>query len=143
MNRTKCSRCGLVNLVSDLSCRRCGHENRPKNSYNSSPMSPREAAKRSSFLWTALFLALIGGAAYYLFYGFERSLNEVNGTDANRVAEQQANKPSAPLSRTEYEHQRAGQYGNAVQNSPGLAESQKRLNETKKLMQPETNSARH
>ena len=132
MNRTKCSRCGLVNLVSDLSCRRCGHENRPKNSYNSSPMSPREAAKRSSFLWTALFLALIGGAAYYL-----RSLNEVNGTDAKRVAEQPANKPAAPLSRTEYDRQRAGQYGNAIQKSPGLAESQKHNEEIKKMISPD------
>ena len=137
MNRIKCGRCELVNLASDLYCRRCGEEIGRKGSQSRSPRGPHEAAKKSSWLYTLLFLALVGGVAYYLFSGFEKSYNDVKANDVNRIASQSKQQPEGLTSRSETDQKRAGQYKNAVQNSSGLAESQKHNEEVKKLMQPD------
>ena len=137
MHSEKCNYCSLVNLASDTVCRRCGHELSVGNRKSNAPRSPREAAKSGSWLYTILFLTLIGGVAYYLFSGVEKSYSDVKASEANRISAQP--KQQAGLSRSEMDKQRAGQYGNAVQNSPGLATSQKHNEEIKQLMQAGSN----
>lgn len=138
MNSNKCSACGLVNQMTDLSCRRCGHNFAAAAHRNTRTRGPREAAKQSSSIYTLVAVLVIGAVAAYFFLGVQKSYDAVKTTDASRIAGQ-ARQESEPLSRTEYDQKRAGQYGNAIQNSPGLAESQKHLEETQKLMQPQSN----
>lgn len=135
MNRVKCSHCDLVNLASDPTCRRCGQGLGPVKTGGQAARSPREAARRSSPLYTLLAVALIGGVVAYFYLGVEKSFNDVKANDANRIASQPKRQTDG-LSRSELDQKRTGQYGNAIQNSPGLAASQKRLEETQKLMQP-------
>ena len=133
--KVKCIKCGLVNLSSDYDCRRCGHDMGTRFMTSSQRIGPREAAKSSSWLYTLLFLALIGGAAYYLFSGVEKSYDDVKATEMNRPGAQ-ANRPADTLgTRSEFEQQQKQNYKTAIQNSPNLAESQKHVDETKKLMQ--------
>ena len=94
-------------------------------------IGPREAAKGSSqWLYTLLFLTLIGGIAYYLFSGVEKSYDHVKATEANRPG---ANVK--PQTRSELQEKQKQNYTTAIQKSQGLAESQKRTEETQKLMQ--------
>jgi len=135
MNKIKCTKCGLVNLAEDYDCRRCGHDMGTRFMTSSQRIGPREAAKSSSWLYTLLFLALIGGAAYYLFSGVEKSFDNVKAVEKNRPGAQ-ANKPADTLgTRTQFEQQQKQNYKTAIQNSQGLAESQKHNEETQKLMQ--------
>src|SRR5580765_2936286 len=99
MNRTKCKRCDLVNLAADLNCRRCC-EDRGQPAKNS-PRSPREAAKNSTWLYTLLFITVIGGAAYYIFSGVEDSYKKVTAGEANRVATEAKQQPAGFTNRTE------------------------------------------
>ncbi len=103
---------------------------------SSQRIGPREAAKSSSWLYTLLFLALIGGAAYYIFSGVEKSYSDVKAVEANRFNEQSKQQANTTRTRSEFEQQQKQNYKTAIQNSAGLAESQKRTEETQKLMQP-------
>ena len=102
-----------------------------------SRQGPREAAKNSTWLYTLLIIALLCGGAYYLLSGVEKSYDDVKANDVKRIAGQPKPPAEGLTNRTEADQKRAGQYKNAIQNSPGLAESQKRLEETQKLMQPD------
>ena len=136
MDKIKCTKCGLVNLKSDYDCRRCGHDMGTRFMVSSQRIGPREAAKSSSWLYTLLFLTLIGGGAYYIYSGIEKSYEDVNSSETNRV-NSQANLPAnAPRTRSEFEDKQKSSYKTAIHNSQGLAESQKRTEETDKLMQP-------
>ena len=140
MNRIKCSGCGLVNGPSEITCGRCGAET-GKRKAAKGPRSPREAAKKSSWIYTILFLALLASAATYLFKGVEKSYDQEKAVELNRAAAQ-SNKPGQePKSRTEFEQKQTGAYKNAIQNSPGLGESRKHLDEVNKLMRPEKDRA--
>ena len=134
MNKIKCTNCGLVNLASDYDCRRCGHDMGTRFMTSSQRIGPREAAKSSSWLYTLLFLALIGGAAYYIFSGVEKSYDDVKVNETKR----QASPPTDGLStRSEYEQRQKQNYKTAVQDSPNLKESQKHNEDVQKLMQPD------
>ncbi len=137
MNKHKCKYCGLVDLAYDPTCRRCGREIGRRRAPHIALNGPREAAKRSSWFYTIVFLLLLTAVAAYNFTGFEKSYYEVNAGDANRVAAQPKPDPDALSSRSEFEKQQTGQYKTALQNSPGLTASQKHFDETQKLMQPE------
>ncbi len=130
MPNSKCPGCGLVNTASDKFCRRCEAEIYVYKG-KTRDKGPGDAARRSSPLWTLLIITLIGAGAWYLYKGVERSFGQVQ--DVNGVAQQPKANP-APLSRTQYDQQRAGQYGNAVQGSQGLNASQQHTNEINKLM---------
>ena len=131
MNKITCKNCGLVNLASDYDCRRCGYDMGTRFMVSSQRIGPREAAKSSSqWLYTLLFLALIGGVAYYLFSGVEKSYNEVKTIEQTRPG---ANV--APQTRSQFQEKQKQNYTTAIKNSQGLAESQKRTEETQKLMQ--------
>lgn len=140
MNSTKCKNCSLVNLSSDLHCRRCGQVLSAKSSsYN--VQSPRVAAKRG-FPFSSIILVGAAIAVFAYFYmSIKKEMSEIQSSEANRLATQ-AKQPDAGLSRSEADKKRVGQYGNAIQNSPALAESKKRLEETQKLMQPANTSSR-
>ena len=142
MNRMKCRYCELVNAVTDSSCRRCGEKIDGRNSVKIAPRGPREAAKKSSWLYTILFLGLIGAAWTYLFNGVERSYENVKTTDGIRVANQVKPQPERLSSRSEQDQKRVGQYKNALANSPDLATSQKHNEEVQKLMQPDQGNTR-
>ena len=130
MNKIKCTKCGLVNLPEDHDCRRCGHDMGTRFMVSSQRIGPREAAKSSSWLYTLMFLALIGGVAYYLFSGVEKSYDDVKKIEQARPGAQ-----IAPQTRTEFQEKQKQNYVTAVKNSQGLAESQKHVQETEKLMQ--------
>jgi hypothetical protein len=132
MNKPKCSNCGLVNFGSDMACRRCGVDLEGRRRSDNSPRNPREAAKRSSPIYTLLLIAVIGGAIAYNFLGVERSYNETRSDDVNRVSVQA--QPQGLSSRSDEAQKRTGQYKNAIQNSPALAESQRHADETEKLL---------
>ncbi len=136
MSSSKCSKCGLVNSFSEIICRRC--RNALLISPSGGTYGPREAAKRSSFLYTLLFLTLIAGCAYYLFSGVEKSYEQINASEANRLAAQPKTSPLPLAPRPEYDQRRTQPYKNAVANSPDLTTSQKHNDEVKRLM--ETNS---
>lgn len=131
MNKITCKNCGLVNLASDYDCRRCGYDMGTRFMVSSQRIGPREAAKSSSWLYTLVFLALIGGIAYYLFSGVENSYKDVKNIEATRPGAQ----VNAPQTRSEVQERQKQNYTTAIKNSGGLAESQKRTEETQKLMQ--------
>jgi hypothetical protein len=135
MNKITCKNCGLVNLESDHDCRRCGFDMGTRFMVSSQRVGPREAAKSSSWLYTLLFLAVIGGIANYLLTGVEKSYVDVKAVEVNRPGAQ-ANKAADTLgTRSQFEQQQKQTYTNAIKNSQGLAESQKHNEETKKLME--------
>ena len=136
MERVKCQHCGLVNVASATICRRCGVDPVGRFFPSNARQGPREAAKNSTWLYTLLIIALLGGGAYYLLSGVEKSYDDVKSNEVKRIAAQPKPPAEGQTNRTESDQKRAGQYKNAIHNSPGLAESQKRLEETQKLMSP-------
>jgi len=134
MNKEKCTKCGLTNLPSDLSCRRCG-EPVGDNFFHSSPrIGPRQAAKSGSWLSTLVLVAVLAGSAWYLFSGFEKSYDSVKTTEQTRPGAQ-VNKPvDTPGTRAQFEQQQKQNYKTAIANSEGLRLSQKHTEETQKLM---------
>ena len=136
MNKINCTKCGLANLASDYDCRRCGHDMGTRFANSSQRIGPREAAKGSSWLSTIVILAIIGGAAYYLFSGVEKSYDGVKATEANRFGAQSKQQAVVPQTRSEFEQGQKQNFKTAIQNSEGLSESQKHNEETQKLMQP-------
>ena len=134
MEGIKCSNCRLVNLASEYSCRRCGHE--IGRSGSNRPQGADDASKIRSWLYTLLALTLIGGAAAYLYFGFEKSYTQIGSSEANRIAQQPKTQP-LDQTRSQFEKQQAGHYGSAIQNSNGLAQSQKHVDDVEKLMAPQ------
>lgn len=134
MQGNKCKNCGLVNLSSDKVCRRCSRFVDGSGSSGSDVLSPREAAKRSSSLYTLLVLTVIAAGVYYLYSEIGRSFEKVNTVEADRIATQP--QPAPLTTRSEADKQRTQSFKTAIQNSPGIAQTDKRLAETKKLMEP-------
>ena len=90
---------------------------------------------------TPLMIALAAGVVYYFYSGVQNSVEQINASEAKRVASQPAERPGTPgLSRSEYDRQKAGTYGDAVKNSPGLNVHQQRVNQTEKAVQEISNS---
>jgi hypothetical protein len=99
------------------------------------------AAKRGFPLFSIILVGAAIGIFAYMYMGLKNEMGEIQSSEANRIATQ-TKDPNAGLSRSEADKKRAGQYGNAIQNSPALAESKKRLEETQKLMQPANTAPR-
>ncbi len=136
MNPNKCRNCHLVNLASQLVCRRCGFEfAAPEQPIR---RGPREKARRG-FPYSIIVVGAVIAFFMYVYSGIQNEMSQIEMNEAKRAATApKVNQP--PLSRTQEDQQRAGQFKNAVQNAPALAESQKRLAETEKLMQPDKHS---
>ena len=136
MKSVQCGQFGLTNFRSETVCKRCGFAFSEYYSPAPKRVGPRQAARQSSWLYTMLFIAVIGGAAYYLYTGFLRSFDEVNQMDPAHQAGVRP-KPQATLStRSEADQKRMQSVKTAIHNSQGLAESERRMAETQKLMQP-------
>ena len=132
MEAIKCSQCHLMNLPTVFRCRRCGHViGIPEPDRIT---GPRDRKNGASWLYTLLALALVVAAAAYIYQGFEKSFNQIQANEAKRTAKQGNAQPPA-LSRSQFEKQQAGHYGTAIQNSNGLAQSQKHVEEVDKLIQ--------
>jgi hypothetical protein len=132
MNSIKCRNCRLVNPESRYDCQRCGFELTEPVQLRSS----RTKKSSSGGLSFPVKLALVAAFGYiaYTYFGGGEEPPVLNTTAANRPVA----KPQPTLSmRSEYEQHQTSSYKNAVQSSPGLAQSQKRLEETQKLMQSE------
>lgn len=135
MNSSRCNNCGLVNLSSDPSCRRCGNVLAGSGVVSHRPRSTREVASRGfPFFSTLIVLAAIAFLVY-VYNEINNEMGHIQASDANRIATQPKQEP-AGLSRTEYDRRRAGQYGNAIKTNPDIAAAQKRTEETEKLMAP-------
>lgn len=132
MRSEKCHKCGLVNPLHSSACRRCGAGLAGSDTHRNENGGPRAAAKKFS-LWPWLLLLGVAGVGYYLYNGVASSYQNVATTDDKRVATERKDAPPG-LTRTESDNRRAGQYGNAVSNSQGLATSQQHTNEINKLM---------
>ena len=134
MNSIKCKNCHLTNFSSETECRRCGE------SFHSSAKTKSEKSPRSFSLSSLFLVALAGGLGYYFFSGTGNSVEQVNANEAKRPAAQPTTQPPAGLSRTQYDQQRAGTYGDAVKNSASLDAHQKHIDETQKTMQQISNN---
>lgn len=136
MKSVQCGQCGLTNFRSETVCKRCGFAIGEYYSSASRTVGPRQAARQSSWLYTLLFIAVIGGAAYYLYTGFLRSFDEVNQMDPSHDKGVAAKPQPTLTSRSESDQKRMQSYKTAIHNSQGLAESERRMAETQKLIQP-------
>lgn len=138
MNSIKCTHCSLVNLDTDFVCRRCGSDLFPSPKLDKTYGSGKGPKKGISIF----SIILIGGVVAFFVYaytGIQKEMNAIDATEAGRQAAQPQNGQGF-TSRSEEEKKRTGSYANAVQNSQGLAESQKHLEETQKLMQQPANT---
>jgi hypothetical protein len=86
MNKTKCRRCGLVNLATDESCRRCGISLVPTNfeSIDSEEAPPRKRGLKQRLIWIVATTSI-------LLFGFYMSLlltsNDLGFQDREVVAQ--------------------------------------------------------
>jgi hypothetical protein len=85
-------------------------------------------------------VTIVGAIAYYVFTGTEQSIETVTAEQANRAAARPAERPVAPgLSRSEYDRQKSQTYADAVRNSQSLADHDKHIQQTEKMMQQISN----
>ena len=134
MKSIKCKNCGLNNFPTDVECRRCGF------SFLNASKPKKEKAPRRYSLGTLLMVTIVGALAYYVFTGTEDSIKKVTAEETNRADSKPAERPLAPgLSRSEYDRQKTQTYSEAVRNSQSLADHNKHIQQTEKVMQDITN----
>lgn len=133
MNSIKCKNCGLSNFPDDVECRRCGFSflrSTKKKERSPSPVS----------VWTLLMLAILGGLAYYVINGTQESIDQVTADQMKQATTRPAERPIAPgLSRSEYDRQKTQTYSDAVRNSQSIADHNKHIQQTEKVMQQISN----
>ena len=86
-------------------------------------------------------IALVVGVVYYFYNGVQTSMDEIQASEMKRVASQPSPQASPGLSRTQYDQQRTGHYGDAVKNSDSLKAHQKRVEDTEKAVQQISNTS--
>ena len=129
MNKMKCSSCGLVDFESRGGCRRCG-----VSMYGTPPSAAKSrdnTTRRTIPIVPIAFAAAVAFGLYFYFAG--EPAKPVNANVAARTNSQPQPLPTLSA-RAEHEQRTTGSYKDAIKSSPGLAESQKHLEETKKLM---------
>ena len=137
MNKIKCGSCGLVDFAGEGGCRRCG-----VSLYETSPSvsKSRGNAPRRTIPLVPIAIAAAAAFGLYSYLGAEPA-EPVNANVATHTSSQLQPRPTLSL-RAEHEQRMTGSYQNAIKTSPGLAESQKHVDETQKLMQNEPAKAR-
>lgn len=134
MNSIKCKNCGLSNFPNDVECRRCGF------SFAKAAKAAQQKSPRSFSFGTLLMIAIVAGIAYYVYSGSQQSIDKVNANEAKRAATQPAERPLSPgLSRSEYDRRKSQTYGDAVRGSQSLADHNKHVQQTEKVMQQISN----
>jgi len=129
MSKIKCGNCGLVDFAGDGGCRRCGV------SMYGTPQTGstnRDNTTRRTIPLVPIVIAAAVAFGIYSYFGAKPAV-PINANVASRVISQPQPQPTLSA-RAEYEQKTTGAYKNAIQTSPGLAESQKHLEETQKLM---------
>ncbi|HVF30250.1 MAG TPA: hypothetical protein VNA22_04735 [Pyrinomonadaceae bacterium] len=135
MKSYKCKNCGLNYFPSDVECRRCG------NSFVDAKKK-KEKQPRSFSVLSLLMIAGVLGLVYYFYNGVQATTKQVNANEAQRMASQPAERPAQPgLSRTKYDQQRSGHYGDAVKTSPSIKAHEQRSKDTEKAIQQISNSS--
>lgn len=129
MNSIRCGSCGLANFASEMYCRRCSAQ-----LISATGRKSERRPRRFSIVSAALCAAVAFGA-YQLYLGGKSSIEEVNRDDTQRVAAQAPQQQPAGLSRSEQDRQRATTYGDAVKDSPALAEKRRQEEQTQKAIQ--------
>ncbi len=125
MSSVRCKHCGLSNFPHEDECTRCGN-------WLSKPKKHDKPPRRFSF-FSLIAFAVVGVIVYYAFSDFQKSMDQINKNEAERIATEAKDNPNR-LSKSEYERQRAAQFGSAVKNSNNLSEAQKHNNETQKAL---------
>ena len=134
MNSIKCKNCGLTNFPNDPECRRCGY------SFLKSAKTKDKKIRGGFSVWTLLLFALFAGIGYYFYTGTQASVQKVNADEANRAASEPTERPLAPGSaRSEYDRQKKQTYAGAVRDSQSLADHNKQIQRTEKMMQQISN----
>lgn len=129
MNVYKCRNCHLVNKSSFEECQRCGYELVAPPGKTAVQKAPSTGPS----LPVKLAICCVLGFVAYSYFGGSGNVDQTAVP-----AKKPATQPQPTLSlRSEYEQRQTGAYKNAVQSSPNLAQSQKRSEETQKLMQSE------
>lgn len=122
MSRAKCAQCGLVNLIDDDVCRRCG------NGMYGATDTPTRSSPRTEINLPIGKIVIAAAVAFGIYY-----YTSLPATPP--VAPQSGPKPQPTLSaREEHESQKKQAYTTAIKNSGGLADSAKRTAETEKFM---------
>ena len=130
MSSIKCKHCGLSNFAYEESCRRCGER---------FPLKSKSRKPSRFSLSSLIMIAFVSGSAYYVYYGLQKSADDVYASETKRVEEQKRDK-FAGLSRTEYDRKRVGAYGNALQNNNSFAAHDRHIQETQKAMEAVSNA---
>ena len=133
MSSIRCKNCGLTNFAHEDTCRRC------RSSLVRQTNKSKQKRPRRFSIWSFVIIAVVAGFAYYAYYGVQKSADEVYANEMKRIEQQKTDK-TAGLSRSEYEKQRTGTYGSAIQNSNSLAAHTQHVKDTEKLMQTASNS---
>jgi hypothetical protein len=133
MSSIRCKNCGLTNFAHEERCKRC------RNSLYQQAATRKAKQPRRFSIWSFVIIALVAGFAYYAYYGVQKSTDEVYANEMKRLEQQKTDK-TAGLSRSEYEKQRAGTYGSAIQNSNSLAAHTQHVKDTEKLIQTAANA---
>ena len=129
----RCNNCGLTNFAYEDRCKRC------RQSLIEQKSKKRAKQPRRFSIWSLVIVALVGGFAYYAYNGIQKSTDELYANEMKRIDQQKTDK-TAGLSRSEYEKQRTGTYGSAIQNSNSFAAHNQHIKDTEKLMQTASNS---
>ena len=127
MSKTKCRKCGLVTFTPELVCARCASYIGPKTTR----LGPREAAKRSSMLYTLLFLAIVLYGANHFYQGVKTTMAEMEANTAKYARE--VPPTPVPANRAENDNRRTDAYKTAIKKNLGLTEHERRLAETQEL----------
>lgn len=86
-------------------------------------------------------IAFVAGLVYYFYHGVQVQMQEIDLDEVKRTQSQPKERPATPgLSRSQYDRQRAGTYGDAVKNSPGLGAHNQHIKDTEKAIQQASNS---
>ncbi len=137
MSAIKCPSCGLSTFSADTNCRRCG-----KLIYRPTDRVVKDKPPIWNGIVSIAIFAALAIVGYYLYSGMQSSVEQYSATDAKRVAAQPAAADAQKgLSRTAEDRMRAQRVGNAVNISPALAEHNKRVKETEKMMNSVSNSS--
>lgn len=129
MNKIKCSSCGLVDFENDGGCRRCGVA-----MYGVPPSAAKGRDNTTRRTIPLVPIAIAAAVAFGLYsYFAAETAKPVSANVAAHTNSQPQPQPTLSA-RAEHEQRMTGSYKNAIKTSPGLAESQKHLEETQKLM---------
>jgi len=125
MSSVRCKQCGLANFPHENECARCGN-------WLSKPIKKDRPPRRFS-LFSLVAFGVVAIIVYYAFGDFQKSMEEINKNEAQRLATEAKDNPTR-LSRSDYQQQRSSQFSSAIKNSNNLSEAKKHNDETQKAL---------